>query len=137
MAAPTTCILVYMTARDHRQARRIGSTLIRERLAACVNILGATTSLYRWEGVVRQDREIALLAKTTRPRWKALLKRVKELHPYDVPCVVALPIRDGNPEFLCWLAAETTPLRGTVCFSRVGRPASRTAAGSKSVAARP
>lgn len=127
---PASYMLVYMTARDSKQAGRIASALVRERLAACVNVLGPISSLYRWEGRVGQDREVAFLAKTTRARWPALLKRVKELHSYKVPCVVALPVAAGNPVFLKWLASEVRPIPGGV------RPAARSAAGSKRAAAR-
>lgn len=130
-----TYLIVYMTARDRNQARHIGAALVRERLAACVNVLGPITSIYRWKESVQQDREVAFLAKTTRARWPSLLKRVREMHTYETPCVIALPIRGGNPDFLRWLAAETAtpPARPTPGGAR---PAGRSAAGSKRVVAR-
>lgn len=102
-------VLVYLTARDVRQARRIGEVLVKERLVACVNVLGPITSSYRWNGRLQRDREVALLAKTRRSLLPRLTARVKELHTYDVPCVVALPILGGYAGFLQWVAAETAP----------------------------
>ena len=122
--------LVYMTARHATQARRLARVLVEERLAACVNILGPITSVYRWQGQIEQGREVALLAKTRAALVPRLQARVRELHDYEVPCVVALPIQGGNPDFLAWLWAETAPV------SRAGRPASRSAAGSTRAASR-
>ena len=98
---------VYVTAPDRVVARRIARALVAERLAACVNVLGAVESTYRWKGAVEQGREVALIAKTQQRRLAALTARVAELHPYEVPCVVALPIRGGNRAFLSWVRAET------------------------------
>jgi periplasmic divalent cation tolerance protein len=102
--------LVYMTARHAAQARRLARVLVEERLAACVNILGPVTSVYRWQGKVEQAREVALLAKTRGTLVPRLQQRVRELHDYDVPCVVALSITGGNPDFLAWLETETAPV---------------------------
>lgn len=122
--------LVYMTARHATQARRLALVLVEERLAACVNILGPITSVYRWQGQIEQGREVALLAKTRATLVPQLQARVRELHDHEVPCVVALPIQGGNPDFLAWLWAETAPV------NRAGRPASRSAAGSTRAASR-
>lgn len=123
-------LLVYVTIRDRRQARRLGARLVEERLAACVNVLGPITSIYRWKGRVQEDGEVALLAKTTAARWPALLRRVRELHTYETPCVVAVPLAAGHPDFLKWLAAEVRPIPGGV------RRSGRSAAGNKSAASR-
>lgn len=98
---------VYMTAPDADEARRIGRVLVEERLAACVNVLDGMNSLYWWEGAVQDDREAVLIAKTRSSLLDALTERVKALHPYTCPCVVALPIVGGNPAYLDWLGAET------------------------------
>ena len=113
----TPLVLVYMTARTAAQARRIGKVLVAERLAACVNVLGPITSCYRWKGRVQSDREVALLAKTRRALVPRLTARVKELHTYDVPCVVAIPIQGGNAGFLEWVAAETDARQASVAAS--------------------
>ncbi len=101
--------LVYMTAGDENEARRIGHALIEARLAACVNVIPGMRSLYRWQGEVQDDREVVIIAKTRESLVDALIAKVKELHSYDCPCVVALPIHAGNPEFLDWIVAETEP----------------------------
>lgn len=100
--------LVYMTAGDLTEAQRIAEALIQERLAACVNILpGFIDSLFHWKGAVENEAEVAFLAKTTARRFPALAQRVRELHSYETPCVVALPIVDGDPAFLAWIDEST------------------------------
>lgn len=101
--------LVYMTAASTEEAQTIGRVLVEERLAACVNILGAAQSIYRWKDGVETAAEVAFIAKTRADRFEALTKRVKELHSYDTPCIVALPVVSGNPGFLEWIAASAAP----------------------------
>jgi periplasmic divalent cation tolerance protein len=98
---------VYITCGSPDEAQRIGRTLVEERLVACVNLLFGMQSMYWWEGAVQTDRETILIAKTTAKQVPALSERVKALHTYEVPCVVALPILDGNPEYLQWIGEET------------------------------
>lgn len=100
--------IVYMTASDRDEALRIGRALVDERLAACVNVLGEITSIYRWEDALQQDCEVAFIAKTVEDKVAALTERVNELHSYDCPCVVAVPISAGAPAFLSWLQTEIT-----------------------------
>jgi periplasmic divalent cation tolerance protein len=99
--------LLYMTAGSAEEARRIGAALVDERLTACVNIIDGMTSIYRWEGAVRNDSETVMIAKTRRDLVDGVIARVKTLHSYSCPCVVALPIVAGNPAFLDWIGAET------------------------------
>jgi periplasmic divalent cation tolerance protein len=99
--------LVYMTAASKEEARAIGTALVEERLAACANVIGGMISIYRWEGKVQHDDEAVLIAKTREELVPALTEKVKALHSYACPCVVALPIAGGNGEFLDWIAAET------------------------------
>ncbi len=99
--------LVYMTAGSVEEAKAIGASLVERRLAACVNILPGMLSQYRWEGSVQTDEEAVLIAKTRSELVDALTGHVQEVHSYDCPCVVALPIRGGNPAFLQWIADET------------------------------
>lgn len=101
--------LIYITAPSHDEAVRLAQTLVGERLAACANVLGGITSVYWWDGKLNQDAEVALVLKTRADLVEALTARVRELHSYDCPCVVALPIDGGNPGFLAWIAAETRP----------------------------
>jgi periplasmic divalent cation tolerance protein len=102
-------VLVYVTASSAREAERIALTAVNEGLAACANVLGPIRSFFRWQGKVERSREVSLILKTRRTRVAALTKRVKELHSYSVPCVVALPILGGNPDFLSWIAAACAP----------------------------
>jgi periplasmic divalent cation tolerance protein len=81
--------------------------VVQERLAACANIMGPVRSIYRWQGKVETAREVAVIFKTRRAQFDRLAARVKELHTYECPCVVALPIVGGLPAYLDWLAAET------------------------------
>ncbi len=99
---------VYMTMASADQARKIGRALVEERLAACVNILAPMQSIYRWEGKIIEDNEAVLIAKSRDVLVERLTARVKELHSYSVPCVVALPIVQGNPDYLRWIGAETS-----------------------------
>ena len=100
-------LLIYITARDKKQAKAIGRTLVEERLAACANISGRIDSFYFWEGRLCSDHEAALIVKTTHGLLSRLVKRVKALHSYSVPCIVALPIIGGNNDFLTWVKKET------------------------------
>jgi periplasmic divalent cation tolerance protein len=101
--------LVYVTAPSAREADRIALTAVNEGLAACANVLGPIRSIFRWQGKVERSREVSLILKTRRTRLAALTRRVKALHSYSVPCIVALPIVGGNPDFLSWIAAECAP----------------------------
>ena len=100
---------VYVTAVDEAEAELIARTVVGERLAACANLLGAIKSVYWWEGKVCEGDEVALVLKTSNARKAELIARIKELHSYDCPCIVCLPIADGNPGFLDWLRVETAP----------------------------
>lgn len=100
---------VYITAPDRETALVIARTVVGERLAACANILGPVTSVYWWDGKLNEEGEVALIAKTTQDRLAALIARVKAIHPYEVPCVVAWPIAAGHQPYLDWISAEATP----------------------------
>lgn len=97
---------VYVTASDDAEARLIARTVVTERLAACANLLGAMQSVYWWEGKLCEGEEVALVLKTSGGRKSDLIARIKQLHAYDCPGVVCLPITDGNPDFLRWIASE-------------------------------
>lgn len=99
--------LIYITAENTDEARAIGRALVDARLAACANVLGPMTSIYRWEGAVQEGEEAVLIAKTTAALVDALTAKVQELHSYDCPCIVALAVEGGNPDFLGWVATET------------------------------
>ncbi|HEX2613479.1 MAG TPA: divalent-cation tolerance protein CutA [Fibrobacteria bacterium] len=97
----------YITCKDADDARRIGKALVTERLAACANILPGMESHYWWNGKVESSREAVLIAKTRGEARDALLERVLDLHPYETPCVVFLPVSGGNPGYLDWIARES------------------------------
>lgn len=101
--------LVYMTATDAAEAERVGSVLVERRLAACVNILAPVRTLYWWDGAVQNEQETAFVAKTAEDRLEALIAAVQEVHSYDVPCIVALPMERGSADFLEWLVETTRP----------------------------
>lgn len=99
----TDAILLYVTTPDRETARRIGRALVEEGLVACVNILGGMESLYRWQGAVEQAEECVLLIKAPAGRTAQVSDRVRALHPYDLPCILELPISGGNPPYIEWL----------------------------------
>ena len=119
---------IYITAASTDQARSIGRALVEERLAACVNILENMSSFFWWEGKIDQAREAVLIAKTRTDLVPELIARVKSLHSYTVPCVVALRVTDGNPDFLQFLTSETKPVRKRAVSrsKRQGSPARQT-----------
>lgn len=100
-------MLVYLTAPNRDEALALARTVVGERLAACANLLGDITSVYWWDGRLNEDREVALILKTRADLVEVLTARLRELHSYTCPCVVALPIVSGNPAFLDWIAVET------------------------------
>ncbi len=103
----TDCILVLITASSEKEAEKIGRTLVKEELAACVNLLGGIRSTFRWKGEISSEREVLLLAKTKDRLFEKLKKRVVELHSYKVPEIIALPILAGLEEYLSWVEKET------------------------------
>lgn len=102
-----TALLCFSTCPDTETAAKIARLLVEEWLAACVNSLPGVLSTYRWQGEIHEDAEVLLLIKTTRERFDALRDRLVELHPYEVPELVALEIAEGTPAYLDWLARET------------------------------
>lgn len=89
--------------------RRLARALVEERLAACGSVVPAVTSVYRWRGVIEEEEEALVVLKTTSGRVEPLTRRALELHPYEVPEIVALPVAGGNPGYLAWLSEETRP----------------------------
>lgn len=100
--------LVLTTAGGEAQAAAIARALVSERLAACVNVLAGARSIYRWREAIEDEREWLLLIKTTADRYPALERRIRELHTYATPEVIALPIMEGSAPYLQWLAETTT-----------------------------
>jgi periplasmic divalent cation tolerance protein len=100
--------IVYATAANRDEALRIGRLCVSERLAACANVIGNMRSIYWWKDKLEEGDEAVLILKTARARVPDLIARVKALHSYDVPCIEAIDVADGNPDFLAWVEAETT-----------------------------
>ena len=100
-------LLVLTNLPDRESAETLAAALVAERLAACVNILPACRSVYRWKGVVEVGDEVPLLIKTTEARYAALEGAIRARHSYEMPEIVAIPITQGLPGYLAWLEAET------------------------------
>lgn len=99
--------LIYITVADTAEAKALGRALVEARLVACANVLPGMVPIFRWQGEVQEGSEAVLIAKTRAALVERVIGFVKERHSYDCPCVVALPIMQGNPAFLDWIAAET------------------------------
>ena len=108
MGECTDIVVVYVTASSDAEARSIAASVVNERLAACANILPAIRSMYWWQGRLEESVEVALLLKTRAALVPALTERVRALHAYECPCVVALPVVGGNAAFLAWIRDEAT-----------------------------
>jgi periplasmic divalent cation tolerance protein len=96
-------IVVYVTAGSPAEGEHLARALVEERLAACVNRIAPVQSVYRWQGKVEQSEEQLLIIKTRKALFTTLGKRVRELHSYSVPEIIALPIIDGSDDYLQWL----------------------------------
>lgn len=99
--------LVYITTKNKSEAKKIGKTLVKTKLAACINIIDGMNSIYRWEGKIQSDSETILIAKTKESLVDKLIKKVKSIHSYSCPCIICLPILNGNKDYLNWVRKET------------------------------
>ena len=97
--------LIYITVGNTDEALKIASVLVKERLAACANIIENVRSVYVWNDEFHDEKEALLLAKTVENRVPELIRRVREIHSYECPCIVSLPITQGNTPFLDWVAS--------------------------------
>jgi periplasmic divalent cation tolerance protein len=102
-----SALVVLSTFPDAGKAAEVARVLVDEQLAACVNLVPAIRSIYRWQGAVHDDAEALAIIKTTPARYPALAARLAALHPYEVPEILALPLADGHPPYLAWLAGQT------------------------------
>ena len=107
MAAP---VIVLSAVGAQPDAERIARALVEERRAACVNVVAGVVSVYRWKGVVEKENELMLLIKTVAAQVDALKKRLLELHPYELPEVVVIPIAGGHAPYLAWLEEQVRPV---------------------------
>ncbi|WP_432869240.1 divalent-cation tolerance protein CutA [Microbispora rosea] len=104
-------IEVRITVGNPDEAKKLASVVVRRRLVACAQVIGTIASTYWWEGQVQQAQEWLLLMKTTADRFDDLAACVRELHSYEVPEIVAVPIVQGTPDYLEWIRRETAPER--------------------------
>lgn len=103
------CIEVRVTAGSHEEAERICTEAVSRRLAACAQVVAPITSTYRWQGEIERSEEWLLLLKTTAGRFEELARCVTELHSYEVPEIIAVPITHGSAAYLDWVRRETAP----------------------------
>ena len=103
----TDFVVVFVTTGSAEEARRLGRTLVEEGLAGCVNVVGGVRSIYRWQGAVEEADEHLLVIKARAADLPAVAERVRALHSYDVPEVLALPVAGGSEDYLEWLATAT------------------------------
>lgn len=108
MPEPDFVLVLTTLPSDRAGADAFARTLVEERLAACVNITGEIQSVYRWQGRIEQDQERQIVIKTSRDSLDRLRARVHELHPYEVPEFIVLPIIDGSPAYLDWIRMSTS-----------------------------
>ena len=107
MSVAEGTLLVFTNAPDHDAAVALARALVDRRLAACVNVLGAATSIYRWRQTVETAQEVPLLIKTRAPLYAQVEAAIRELHPYELPEIIAVPVQLGFDEYLQWVADET------------------------------
>ena len=100
-------LVVLSTCPDHESGTRIANTLVQEALAACVNILPGLTSVFQWQGKLESSAEVLLIIKTRRSLYRPLEKRIQELHPYELPEIIAVPIEKGLEAYLNWIDSLT------------------------------
>lgn len=98
--------IAYITAGNKTEAEKIGETIVKERLAACANIFPEISSIYWWQEKMEKEKEAALFLKTTAEKIPEIIKRVEEIHSYDVPCIIAFSVMAGNQKYLDWIVNE-------------------------------
>ena len=103
----TKIIVIFVTASSTEEARKIGQTLVEEGKVACCNIVQPIESIFKWQGKLNIEREALMIMKTREDLFNAVEKRVKELHSYEVPEIIALPITQGSKSYLDWVVKET------------------------------
>ena len=100
-------IVIYITTGSISEAKKIGRTLVEEKLVACSNIISPIRSIYSWQGEICDDKEALMVLKTRKKLFKQIVKRVEELHSYDLPEIIAMPIIEGSEKYLSWINEET------------------------------
>ncbi len=108
----TEFLSVYITTASKEEAEKISHSIVEKGLAACANIFPEVKSIFKWHGKTEYSAESVIIAKTAAEKYAALEARVKELHSYECPCIVAWPIAEGNKEYLKWIKLQTTGKEG-------------------------
>ena len=103
----TMVSIIYTTIDNEQEARKIANFLVEEQIVACVNIISNIESIYRWKGQIEEEKEIIIIAKTTDENVRKTITRIKELHNNEVPDIIAIPVIDGNNDYLDYIKRET------------------------------
>jgi periplasmic divalent cation tolerance protein len=101
-------LIVLVTVSSRREAEKIGQALVKEKLSACVNIVPAVTSIFRWQGKIQKSRERLLIVKTTEHRYAALERLIRSMHSYEVPEIIAVKVDRGLNQYIAWVEQATT-----------------------------
>lgn len=107
--ADMPAIMAYVTVPHKAEAEKIAAAVVTDRLAACANILSGMQSIYHWQGKIETAEEVVLIFKTRDTLFAPLAAKVKELHSYETPCIIALPVTAADQDYLDWILAETKP----------------------------
>ena len=102
-------VVVLITAPSRPEAKKIAQALVKEKLAACVNLIASVQSIYEWQGKICDDREVLMVCKSRKALFSQLVQRVQALHSYTVPEIIALPIEAGSSDYLQWIREVTRP----------------------------
>lgn len=105
--SPAQILVVLVAVDNQKEAVRIGERMVNARLAACANIITGVQSIYHWKGKVVKAKEVLLILKSTRPRYRALERAIKTMHTYETPEIIALPVKDGFEQYIGWVCNET------------------------------
>jgi periplasmic divalent cation tolerance protein len=101
-------LIVLVTAASRKEAAKLGQAAVKEKVAACVNIVPGVMSIFRWEGKVQESREALLIVKTSERQYTALERLIRSMHSYEVPEIVALKVERGSRQYIAWVERETT-----------------------------
>lgn len=100
-------LVILVTTVNQEEAVRIGKEMVNAKLAACANVIPGIQSIYRWNGKVVQEEEVLLILKSVKPRYRALEKAIKAMHTYEIPEIIALPVKEGFDRYIGWVGRET------------------------------
>jgi periplasmic divalent cation tolerance protein len=105
--SPGQILVVLVAVGNQKEAVRIGEGMVNARLAACANIITGIQSIYHWKGKVVKTKEVLLILKSTKPRYRALERAIKTMHKYEIPEIIALPVKEGFKQYIGWVYDET------------------------------